>query len=484
MFLKDLITGLEIVGIEGSTDIEITGIAYDSRKVKQGTVFTCIQGFKVDGHEFIPMAVQNGAKALLVQKEVSVPKGVTVIQVKDTRYATAYIADRYFNHPSRNFNLIGVTGTKGKTTTTYMIKSILEVADQKVGMIGTVVNSIGNEVLPAERTTPESYDLQALFSEMVEKKVNSVVMEVSSHALELHRVSCSDYDIGVFTNLSRDHLDFHKTFENYLSAKIKLFSLCKKGLVNIDNEYGKEVAKRAQCPVYTMAIDAEADLRAVDVVTHPNSIEFKAITPWGNENIKVNIPGRFSVYNALAAIGTCCMMGQSFDNIKKGLEKVTVPGRAEVVYSGKDFTIIIDYAHTPDSLENILKTVKNYAPARVVSLFGCGGDRDRTKRPIMGKISGNLADFTIITSDNPRTEDPAAIINDIEAGIKGSNARYIAIHDRREAIKYSIEHAKPKDIIVLAGKGHETYQIFKDKTIHFDEREVVREILDELKIED
>ncbi len=477
MLLKELIKGMDIVDVKGNIDIEIENIAYDSRKVKNGSMFTCIQGFKADGHDFIPMAVQNGARALLVQKSVEAGEDITVIRVKDTRFATALMASRFFGNPSGKFELVGVTGTKGKTTTTYMIKAILEAANKKVGLIGTIVNSIGSEVLPAERTTPESYDLQALFAEMVEKKVDGVVMEVSSHALDLHRVSGSDFDIGIFTNLSRDHLDFHETFENYLNAKIKLFKLCKQGLVNIDNEYGREVVKRAECPLYTMGIDNEADIKAYDIVTHPGSVEFKVHTPWGEGDMKVNIPGRFSVYNAMCAIGACSIMGIPLEDIKQGLLHVSVPGRAEVVHAGKDFTIIIDYAHTPDSLENILKTVKSYAPGRVVCMFGCGGDRDKTKRPIMGEISGVLADFTIITSDNPRTEEPATIIEDIEGGIKNSGASYITIVDRREAIRYSIEQAQKNDIIVLAGKGHETYQIFKDKTIHFDEREVVDEIL-------
>ncbi|MCX7921311.1 MAG: UDP-N-acetylmuramoyl-L-alanyl-D-glutamate--2,6-diaminopimelate ligase [Clostridia bacterium] len=480
MLLKDLISGLEIKDSRGSLEIDINSIAYDSRKAKAGTLFVCIEGNKVDGHNYIPDALENGVKAVLVQKDVDVPEGITVVKIEDTRYGLAYVSDSFYQHPSSKFNLVGVTGTKGKTTTTYMLKSILEVTGQKVGLIGTIANMIGDEVLYATRTTPESYDLQSLFSEMLEKNVGSVVMEVSSHALDLHRVSRSEYDIGVFTNLSRDHLDFHKTFENYLNAKIKLFKMCKEGLVNIDNEYGDEVVRRAECKVYTYAIDKEADIRAVDVVKHPDSVEFKVITPWGSSDIRVNIPGKFSVYNALAAIGTCCLMGISFGDIKSGLEKVTVPGRAEVVETGRDFTIVIDYAHTPDSLENILTTIKGYAPARVVSLFGCGGDRDRTKRPIMGEISGKLADFTIITSDNPRTEEPAEIVKDIEAGIKGTNAAYITIVDRREAIKYAIENAQSKDVIVLSGKGHETYQEFANKVIHFDEREVIKEILDGL----
>jgi UDP-N-acetylmuramoyl-L-alanyl-D-glutamate--2,6-diaminopimelate ligase len=481
MLLKELIKGINLIDMKGSLDVEINGIAYDSRKVKNGSLFVCIEGFKVDGHNFIAAAIENGAKALLVQKEVSVPEDVTVVRVEDTRFALAATADVYYESPSRKFDLVGVTGTKGKTTTTYMIKSIFEAANRKVGLIGTIANCIGDEMLPAERTTPESYDLQALFSEMVEKNVNSVVMEVSSHALELHRVSCSDYDIGVFTNLSRDHLDFHETFENYLNAKIKLFSMCKKALINIDSPYGDRVKNAAKCQVYTFGIDREADIRALNVIKNPDSVEFDLISPWAKEKIRVNIPGKFSVYNSLAAIGCAFLSGMSTENIKKGLESVSVPGRAEVVETGKDYTVIIDYAHSPDSLENILNTVKGYAPGRVVCLFGCGGDRDRTKRPIMGEISGKISDFTIITSDNPRTEEPEAIVKEIEEGIKKTNSEYITIVDRREAIKYALETARPKDVIVLAGKGHETYQIFKDKTIHFDEREVVREILDEIK---
>lgn len=477
MLLKELIEGLDILSSSGSTDIEIENIAYDSRKARKGTLFVCVEGFKDDGHNYVPTAIENGATAILAQRKIDVPDNVTLIITGDTRYGLAYLSNEFFGNPSKSFDLIGVTGTKGKTTTTYMIKAILETASKKVGLIGTISNKIGNEVLPTERTTPESHDLQQLFSEMIEKKVESVVMEVSSHALELHRVSCSDFDIGIFTNLTQDHLDFHVTFDNYLNAKAKLFKMCKKGLVNIDSEYGKKVIEKAECEIITIGIENDADIKAVDIVKQPDSVEFKVITPWGSEYIKVNIPGKFNVYNALAAIGACCLMKIPFADIKEGLEKVSVPGRAEVVYSGNDFTVIIDYAHSPDSLENILNTVKGYAPARVVSLFGCGGDRDKSKRSIMGEISGKIADFTILTSDNPRTEEPIEIIKDIEQGIKSITSEYITIEDRKEAIKYAISNVKPKDIIILAGKGHETYQIFKDKTIHFDEREVVKELL-------
>lgn len=481
MILRNLIDGLEIDYVKGSKDIEISSIAYDSRKVKNGSLFVCIEGFKTDGHKYIETAIENGAKAIMVQRDVSISDNVAIIKHENTRFALAYVAEAFFSHPSKRFDLLGITGTKGKTTTTFMIKSVLEHYDKKVGLIGTIMNCIGETIIPAERTTPESYDLQELFSDMAYKGADTVVMEVSSQGLELHRVSCSDFDIGVFTNLSKDHIgpNEHASMEDYLNAKQKLFSMCKKGLVNIDSEYSEQVIKNSNCKIYTYGIDKEADIMATDIIKHSDSVEFKVVTPWSSGEIKVNIPGKFSVYNALATIGTCSIMGIPFAAIKSGLLNVNVPGRAEVTYAGSDFTIIIDYAHSPDSMENILTTVKGFCKGRLVCMFGCGGDRDKTKRPIMGQISGNISDFTIITTDNPRTEDPLTIISEIEDGIKKTSGAYITIADRKEAIKYSILNAKPQDVIVLAGKGHETYQIFKDKTIHFDEREVVREIIDE-----
>lgn len=480
MRLENLVAGLNVLSSKGNMDMEISSIAYDSRKAKAGSLFVCIEGTKADGHKYIPDALANGTKAFIVEKDVDIPEDVAVVRVENARYALAHVSNVFYGRPSEKFRLVGVTGTKGKTTTTYMIKSILEAAGEKVGLIGTVKNLIGDEVLYAARTTPESHDLQSLFSDMVEKDVNSVIMEVSSQGLALHRVSGCDFDLGLFTNFSRDHIGpgEHETMEEYFNAKLKLFKMCKKGLVNIDSEYGRKIIEGASCEVLTYGINSDADIKAVDVKKHPGYIEFRVLSPWGSENIQVNIQGEFNVYNALGAIGVCCLSGVSFKDIKKGLERVSVPGRMEVVNTGRDFTVIIDYAHTPDSLEKILTTVKEYAPGRVVSMFGCGGDRDRGKRPIMGEISGRIADFTIITSDNPRTENPAAIVYDIEEGIKKINAPYIIIVDRREAIKYAILNAKPNDIIILAGKGHETYQQFADKTIHFDEREVVKDILE------
>ena len=481
MVLKDLIKGLNVLSINGLDNMEITGIAYDSRKVRKGYLFVCIDGTTTDGHDFIPQAIENGAAAIVVQKDVKLPEEISIVRTPDTRYALAHISDAFYGHPSGRFKLVGVTGTKGKTTTTFMVKAILESAGKKAGLVGTLGSRIGDRMLYTERTTPESHDLQSLFSEMVDEGVDSVVMEVSSQGLALHRVSCCDYEIGVFTNLTKDHIGpkEHSSMEDYLEAKTRLFRMCKKGLVNNDSEYADEIMKKAECVLLTFGIHKKSDIMAADIVKHPQSVEFKVVTPWFSDRMKVNIPGKFSVYNALTAIGVCGMLGISSEAIKAGLEKVQVPGRAELVNTGRNFSVMIDYAHTPDSLENILSTVKDYAPGRVVSVFGCGGDRDKTKRPMMGEISGRIASFTIITSDNPRTEDPEAIVNDIEEGIRKSGGSYIRIVDRREAIKYALNNALAGDVIVLAGKGHETYQTFKDKTIHFDEREVVAEILDE-----
>jgi UDP-N-acetylmuramoyl-L-alanyl-D-glutamate--2,6-diaminopimelate ligase len=483
MNLSKLIEGLELEKIKGSTDMEISNIVYDSRKARKDNLFVCIDGTVSDGHAFIPGALENGASALLIQKKVSVPGEITTVRIKDTRYGLAYVSDKFFNRPSRKLNLVGITGTKGKTTTTYMIKSVLEKAGHKTGLIGTVGNMIGNEKLYTERTTPESYDLQALLNEMLKKNVESVVMEVSSQGIKLNRVALCDFDIAVFTNISRAHIGKreHTDFEDYLNSKIKLFEMCKKGMVNIDSNYAGEVIKSSKSKLLTFGIDNDADIMAKSIRKYAESVEFEIQTPWGNEKLHVNMPGKFSVYNALAAAGVCLMMNLRFEDIKKGFLNVNVPGRIEVVNTGKDFTVMIDYAHSPDSLENILTAVKEFSPGRIICLFGCGGDRDRTMRPMMGEISGRISDMTVITSDNPRTEDPEKIISEIEEGIKQTNGEYITITDRREAIRFALLNAKPRDIIILAGKGHENYITFKNNTIHFDEREVVREIISELE---
>lgn len=485
MLLGKLIEGLDVKSFKGDKNLDISGIAVDSRNVKKGSIFVCIEGFTTDGHNYIPVALENGAAALLVQKDVgNIPEGIGIIKIENTRYGLAHIADTFYDHPSRKFKLIGVTGTKGKTTSTHMIKAIFEDEKRLVGLIGTLGSKIGDQALHTERTTPESLDLQEVFSDMAEEHVDSVVMEVSSQGLELHRVSCCDFDIGAFTNLTQDHIspNEHASMEEYFNAKLKLFTMCKRALVNIDSSYGKRVAEAAKCEVLTFGIENKADFMAANIVTHPDSVDFDVVTAKDTYAVKVPIPGLFSVYNALVAIGIAEMMNVDKSHIINGLLNVVVPGRAEIIAKRENFTVMTDYAHTPDSLENILKTVKDFAKGRTVCVFGCGGDRDRTKRPLMGEISGNIADFTIITSDNPRTEDPEAIVRDIEEGIKRTSGEYIKIVDRRTAIKTALENARKGDIIILAGKGHETYQMFKDKTIKFDEREVVAELLKELGI--
>lgn len=482
MLLAELVRGLNITNDEGYGDIEIKGVAYDSRKVGKGYVFVCIDGMTTDGHDYACEALEKGAAALIVQKDIGITGKTTVLRTDDTRKALAHVSDRFYGHPSGRFRLIGITGTKGKTTTTFMIKAILEAAGRKVGLIGTLGTRIGERELHSEHTTPESLELQMLFSEMAEEGVDEVVMEVSSQGLALQRVGACEFDTAVFTNLSRDHIGEkeHASMEDYLLAKCKLFKMSRRGLVNLDSVFASKVLEEAECATLTFGMDERADIRASAIVKMPQKVEFKIDSPWYGGKFSVNIPGRFSVYNALASAGVSGLFGVPQEIVQKGLEQVHVPGRAELVDTGRNFSVIIDYAHTPDSLENILSTVGDYAAGRVICVFGCGGDRDRTKRPMMGAISARLADYTVITSDNPRTEDPDSIIAQIEAGIKDEAVKYTCIRDRREAIRYAMREAGTGDVLVLAGKGHETYQIFGDRTVHFDEREVVREILEEM----
>lgn len=483
MLLKQLIEGLDYLKLFDDVEgVEINNIQYDSRKVTQGSLFICIEGYKADGHRYIREAVNRGAAALVIQKDVVMPEGMPVIRHDNPRMVLAELSARFYSYPSRKLKLIGVTGTKGKTTTTFMIKSILEQAGHKVGLIGTIANYIGDKVVEAERTTPESLELQQIFVDMLSQGVDTVVMEVSSHSLELSRVHACEFDVGIFTNLTQDHLDFHLNFENYFNAKTKLFDLCKVGKANTDDEYGRILLEIKKCPMKSFGIDSMADIKARDIDIKPGGTSFNLQIQSGDIDIRVPIPGKFSVYNSLAAISACLEFNVSSNDIIKGLEGLKVPGRAETVETNGDFTVMVDYAHSPDSLKNILETVKAYADGRIVAIFGCGGDRDRIKRPIMGRIAGELADFSIITSDNPRTEDPEAIVSEVEEGIKRTKGEYIVITDRHKAIEYAIRNARQKDIILIAGKGHETYQIFKDKTVYFDDREVAREILEQCKM--
>lgn len=473
MKLSQLIENLEIKKIYNESDVEITGVHYNSREVTEGGLFVAIKGFVTDGHKYIPSAVKAGAAAVIAQEYT---EGIAVPQiiVDDSRIAEAKVCATFFGNPSHSFQLIGITGTNGKTTCTYLVKQILEAEGKKTGLIGTNQNMIGDRIIETGRTTPDAFELHKLFAEMAQEKVDCVIMEVSSHALELGRVYGCRFSSAAFTNLTQDHLDFHVTMENYAAAKEKLFAMTDCAVINADDPYGSAMASRAQCDTVTYGINSGCSLKAEDVVLSENGVSFTV----AKTKFNLAIPGDFSVYNALCAIGIASSLGVPMDRISEALSSACgVKGRAEVVKTDTDYTVMIDYAHTPDGIENILKTVRGFAKGRVVIVFGCGGDRDNTKRPIMGEISGRLADFCIVTSDNPRSEDPMKIIGMIEPGVKATGTPYIVIENRRDAIKYALDNAQKDDVIVLAGKGHETYQILADGTIHFDEREVVREIL-------
>ncbi|MDY5627925.1 MAG: UDP-N-acetylmuramoyl-L-alanyl-D-glutamate--2,6-diaminopimelate ligase [Clostridia bacterium] len=483
MKLTDLIKDLKPVKINGKSDIGINKIEYDSRKVTQNDVFVAVRGYKTDGHNYIEQAIKNGAAAVIAEEHTENIKVCEII-TDNTRKALSLVSAAYYGYPSKKMKLIGITGTNGKTTTTYLVKSILEFAGYKVGLIGTNQNMIGSKVIPTERTTPESLELQKLFADMVAEGAEYCVMEVSSHSLCLDRVYANPFYIGAFTNLTQDHLDFHKTMEEYAKAKSILFTMCERAVVNADDKYVNAIIENADCKVVKYGINKKSDILAKNIKYNQRGVLFEVETPFGSENIRLDIPGEFSVYNALCAIGICQGTGVGISDIAKALILAKgVKGRAEVLSTPTDYTVMIDYAHTPDGLENIIGTVKVFCRGRVITVFGCGGDRDATKRPKMGKIAGDLSDFCVVTSDNPRTEDPDAIIKDILSGMTDVKAEYVAICDRTEAIEYAMRNAKENDIIILAGKGHETYQILKDKTIHYDEREIVRDILAKINSE-
>ncbi len=490
MELKKVLAGIEGLKARGNIDINIKNIESDSRKVTKDTLFIAIKGFTTDGHEYIYKAIENGANSIMVEegfdlKKLDVPKEITIIVAKDTRLALAIIACNFYGNPSKKFKLVGVTGTKGKTTTTFMIKQLLEKQGQKVGLIGTIAKYIGDTCLgESDRTTPDSLELQRLFEKMVKENVDTVVMEVSSQSLKLNRVVGCDFDIAVFTNFSEDHIspNEHPNMEDYFNSKLKLFKMCKTGFINADDLQVSKLKKLLpENDIKTYGIDNSADLIAKDITITNSYVDFKVKLGEKNERIKTSIPGRFSVYNSLAAICVARKLGVTTENIKEALLEVRVPGRSELIPNKRELTIMTDYAHSPESLESILKAVKSYTRGRVICVFGCGGDRDTAKRPIMGEISGKIADFSIITSDNPRTEEPEKIVKQIENGMKKTNGKYIVIVDRKEAIKYAINMAGKLDIILLAGKGHELYQEINGKKFPFDERIIVKEIIEELK---
>lgn len=478
MKLKELLNGVETIKITGNEELNISGITFDSREVKAGYLFICISGFKADGHDFAAEAIDRGAVALLAEREIE-GLGATTVVVENTRRETPRLAANFYGHPQKKLKVIGITGTNGKTTTTYLVKSIIEHIGKKVGLIGTNQNLIGSEVLPSHHTTPDFIELMELFSKMVKAGAEYVVMEVSSHSLALDRVSACDFEVGAFTNITQDHLDFHKTMENYLEAKSKLFSLCGIGVINNDSSAANYLIENAKCKkVITYAKENEADVKAENVVYKSTGVSFDLSFGGETEKINLGIPGEFSVYNALTAISCCLGLGISLSDIAAGLfEAEGVKGRIEVVKTNTPYTVIIDYAHTPDGILNIINAIRGFAKGRIITLFGCGGDRDRTKRPIMGRVAGELSDFCVVTSDNPRSEEPREIINDIIPGIDETDCPYEVIENRFDAIEYALDHAEKDDIILLAGKGHETYQILKDRTIVFDEREIVLKLL-------
>ncbi|MGL5258881.1 MAG: UDP-N-acetylmuramoyl-L-alanyl-D-glutamate--2,6-diaminopimelate ligase [Lachnospiraceae bacterium] len=486
--LIQLLEGLEFQYLQGDKEKAIKKVVYDSRKVEEDSFFICIKGANFDSHDLIDEVIEKGAKVILVERQIetNIPEDITVIFVEDTRYAMAFIAANYFDNPARKMKIIGITGTKGKTTTTYLVKSILENAGRKVGLVGTIEVIIGEEHIKADNTTPESYVLQEYFSKMVEAGCDTVVMEVSSQGLMMHRTQGFLFDYGIFTNLEADHIgpNEHKDFADYLQCKSLLFRQCKVGIVNIDDSHTMDVIASHTCAIQTYGFKEEADLRAYDMelVATAGTVGVKFKTQ-GLEALElaINTPGRFSVYNALTAIAICHNFKVSKEIIKNALFTAKVKGRIEPIQVSNVFSLMIDYAHNAMALESLLTTLKEYNPTRLVCVFGCGGNRSKFRRYEMGEVSGKYADFTIITSDNPRFEEPTAIIDDIIIGIKKTDGAYIAICDRKEAIKYAITNGMPGDIIVLCGKGHEDYQEIKGIKYPMDERILIKEIMEEIK---
>ena len=488
MELTSILSGLEGLKVKGTLEVDVHRIQSSSNQIEKGDMFVAIDGFETDGHQYIQEAIKNGAKVIMAQENkvtkemiTGLPEDVTFILAPDTRHAISICACNFYKNPSRKLKLIGVTGTKGKTTTTFMIKSLLEKQGYKVGLIGTICTYIGDKNLgDNDRTTPESLELQELLDRMVKEKCDFAVMEVSSQSLKLGRVDGCNFEIGIFTNFSKDHISKkeHSSMEDYFESKVKLFKMCKYAYINSDDIYANKLPELVpECEFETYGIDNPANLLAKDITVTNSYVDFKVKLGDKNQRVKTDIPGRFSVYNSLAAISVALRYGCTPENIGDALMHVRVPGRSELVDNDREITIMIDYAHTPESLESILSTVQEYTQGDVICVFGCGGDRDIGKRPIMGEIAGIKADYTIITSDNPRTEEPEKIVEQIEAGIKKTKGKYECIVDRKQAIKKAIEMAHKRDMVIIAGKGHELTQEINGKKYPFDEREIVKEIL-------
>lgn len=484
--LKQLLERMEYQCIQGSLKREISDVIYDSRKAAPNTLFVCIKGTVTDGHSYAQDVVKAGAVALVVLEPVDVPEEVTVIRVKDTRYALAMLSAAYFDYPAETLKVIGITGTKGKTTTTYMIKSILEGAGHRPGLIGTIETVIGEETIPSANTTPESYLIQKYFRKMLDKGLDCCVMEVSSQGIMMHRTAGILFEMGIFTNIEPDHIgpNEHASFEEYMECKSRLFSQCRIGILNVDDKHYRDMLLHRTCTVETFGFLADADLRADDMkfVSKPGYLGVAYhVSGLMDFDVEIDVPGRFSVYNSLAAIAVCRHFGADVDVMKRALKAAKTKGRIEMVSVSNEFTLMIDYAHNAMSLKSLLASLREYEPGRLVCLFGCGGNRAKARRYEMGEVSGRMADLTIITSDNPRFEEPQAIIDDIKTGIHKTNGRYVEIIDRKEAIRYAIANGRPKDVIVLAGKGHEDYQEIKGVKYPMDERDLIAQVLQELK---
>ncbi len=460
-------------------NIEISSVTCNSKAVGMGSLFVCIRGTRVDGHTFAADAIKNGAAAVVCERDLGIDKQIIV---EDTHKAYFEISANWFGNPARKLKLIGVTGTNGKTSVTYMLKNILEKAGYKVGLIGTIQNMIIDKVLPSKNTTPDAYEMNSLFNDMEKSGCEYVVMEVSSHALDQKRICSVEFESAVFTNLTQDHLDYHITMDNYFAAKLELFKMSKCAIINLDDDYAERILNAVNCKKITYSVKNDAaTYTAKDAEYKPNGVKYQMVGYNFINKITASIGGKFTVYNSMCAAATALELGVSIDIIKSALAEMNgVAGRAEIVKTDRDFTVVIDYAHTPDGLENILMSFRDYRDSRLVVLFGCGGDRDKTKRPLMGETAAKIADYVIVTSDNPRSENPSSIIEDIMAGVKKYKTPYKVIENRVEAIKFAIANANKDDIIILAGKGHETYQILNTGTIHLDEREVVSEALSEI----
>jgi len=474
MLLKDLLENTEITEAAADMGIEVRGLCFDTRALKAGEAFVAIRGYQSDGHDHIEEAIAKGASCVIC--EHAPPVNVPYAIVRDSRKALATMSATWFWHPADSLKIIGVTGTNGKTTVTSLIKQVIEkTLGAKAGLIGTNGNMIGEKELHAERTTPESYEVQELLAEMAGAGCEYVVMEVSSHALSLSRVHGIEFEVGVFTNLTPEHLDFHASMAEYADAKSRMLSNCRKSAINADDEFAPLMARASAGPVFTYAVDdGAADLVGKSVRLLADRVDFCALMIGSINRVELRIPGKFSVYNALAVLSAATLLGIDIESATAALKTCGgVKGRAEVVPTGMDYTVLIDYAHTPDALENIIKAALGFARGRVVTLFGCGGDRDKKKRPLMGAIAAMYSDFVVVTTDNPRTEQPAAIIEEILAGMRETKTPYTVIENRREAIHWALGSLAAGDVLILAGKGHETYQVLGREKVHFDEREIV-----------